>query len=138
MKRAFYTKYPENPPEWYWKKGLHDAFIIDVEAYEFPFDYDKYKGQKNQYNRNMLSLKIDAKGAMFDFHVKEIKFFNYKILSDGIGFSGKKKIWWLADQLTEQNGKYELDILLEDSDSYPEQFHLKLRFERAEVDRNND
>ncbi|MBQ8145365.1 MAG: hypothetical protein IJ039_01135 [Clostridia bacterium] len=138
--REFYTEYPENPPDWYWEAGLHDACIIGAESFEFPFDYNKYTAEKNKYDRNMISLKIDAKGAMFDFRVKEIRFYNYKILSESIGLpsinlTGKKKIWWLADQLTENNGKYELDILLEDLDSYPEQFHFKLRFDRAEVDR---
>ena len=133
--REFYTDYPENPPDWYWEAGLHDACIVGVESYEFPFDYNKYAAEKNKYNRNMLFLKIDAKGALYDFRIREIRFFNYKILSDGVELSGRKKIWWLADQLTENNGRYELDIMLEDLDSYPEQFHFKLRFERAEVDR---
>ena len=140
MKREFYTKYPENPPAWYWERGLHDAFVVGVEVYEFPFDYNKYVGEKNRYNRNMLILKMDARSAMFDFGVKEIRFYNYKILIDEIDLTNcdlfsKKKIWWLADQLTEQNGKYELDILLESIDTYQRQFHLKLRFDRAEVDR---
>ena len=140
MKREFHTKYPENPPAWYWERGLHDAFVIGLETYEFPFDYNKYVGEKSRYNRNMLILKIDAKSAMFDFGVKEIRFYNYKILIDEIDQTNcdlfsKKKIWWLADQLTEQNGKYELDILLESIDTYQRQFHLKLRFDRAEVDR---
>ena len=131
----FQTEYPENPPDWYWESGLHDACIVGVETYEFPFDYNKYADQKNQYNRNMLLLKIDAKGAMFDFRIKEIRFFNYKILPESMELTGRKKIWWLADKLIEANGRYELDILLVDVDSYPEQFHFKLRFDRAETDR---
>ena len=119
---------------------MHDAFVVGVEVYEFPFDYNKYVGEKNKYDRNMLALKIDARSAMFDFDVKEIRFYNYKILTDEIDIINgdlfsKKKIWWLADQLTEQNGKYELDILLESVDTHQRQFHLKLRFDRAEVDR---
>ena len=138
--REFYTEYPENPPDWYWESGLHDACIIGVETYEFPFDYNKYTTQKNQYDRNMLLLKIDAKGAMFDFHVKEIRLFNYKMLPESVDLMGiepskKNKVWWLADQLTEQNGKYELDILLEICVPHQKQFHLKLRFGHAEVDR---
>ena len=140
MKREFYTKYPQNPSTWYWERGLHDAVVVGVEKYEFPFDYNKYVGEKNKYDRNMLALKIDAESAMFDFHVKEIRFYNYKILTDEIDIINgdlfsKKKIWWRADQLTEQNGKYELDILLESADKHQRQFHLKLRFDRAEVDR---
>lgn len=88
--REFYTEYPENPPDWYWKAGLHDACIVGAEVYEFPFDYNKYAREKN-------------------------------------------KVWWLADRLTENSGKYELDALLEICVPYQKQFHLKLRFERAEV-----
>ena len=140
MKREFYTQYPTDPPEWYWERGLHDACVVGAETYEFPFDYNKYVVKKNKYDRNMLALKMDARSAMFDFHVKEIRFYNYKILTEEIDLTngelfGKEKIWWLADQLTEQNGKYKLDILLEYFDSYKRQFHLKLRFDRAEVDR---
>ena len=138
--RKFYTEYPENPPEWYWKAGLHDACIIGAETYEFPFDYNKYTANKNKYDRNMLSLRIDAKGALYDFCVKEIRFFNYKLLPESFDLanivpSEKSKVWWLADQLTENNGRYELDVLLEICVPYQKQFHLKLRFERAEVDR---
>ena len=138
--RIFYTEYPENPPEWYWESGLHDASIIGVDTYEFPFDYDKYTAKKNKYDRNALSLRIDAKGALYDSRVKEIRFYNYKLLPESVDLmslepSEKNKVWWLADQLTEQNEKYELDILLEICVPHQRQFHLKLRFDRAEVDR---
>ena len=138
--RIFYTEYPENPPEWYWESGLHDACIIGVETYEFPFDYSKYTAEKNKYDRNMLSLRIDAKGALYDSRVKEIRFYNYKLLAESVDLaslepSEKNKVWWLADQLTEQNEKYELDILLEICVPHQKQFHLRLRFDRAEVDR---
>ena len=36
----------DNSPEWYWVSGLHDACIIGVELFEFPFDYNKYVGKK--------------------------------------------------------------------------------------------
>ena len=138
--RIFYTEYPDNPPDWYWESGLHDACIIGSETYEFPFDYNKYTAEKNKYDRNMLSLRIDAKGALYDSRVKEIRFYNYKLLPEGVDLvslepSEENKVWWLADQLTEQNAKYELDILLESCVPYQKQFHLKLRFDRAEVDR---
>lgn len=138
--RIFYTEYPENPPDWYWESGLHDASIIGVDTYEFPFDYDKYTAKKNKYDRNVLSLRIDAKGALYDSRVKEIRFYNYKLLPESVDLmslepSEKNKVWWLADQLTEQNEKYELDILLEICVPHQRQFHLKLRFDRAEVDR---
>ena len=138
--REFYTEYPDNPPDWYWENGLHDACIVGVDTYEFPFDYKKYTAEKNKYDRNMLSLRIDAKGALYDSRVKEIRFYNYKLLPESVDLtsiesSEKSKVWWLADQLTEKGGKYELNILLEICVLHQKQFHLKLGFDRAEVDR---
>ena len=52
----------------------------------------------------------DAKGALFDSAVKGIRLFNYKILSDTINLEGRKKVWWLSDRLTEENGDYLLEI----------------------------
>ena len=133
--RIYQSKYPDNAPEWYWQRGLHDAAIIDVDSFEFPFDYNKYVGEKSKYNRNLFILKIDAKGAMFDSTIKEIRFFNYKILSDNIELKNRKKIWWLADRLLEENGHYVLEIDLQDFDSFPQEFTFKIKFARAEVDR---
>ena len=36
--REYMSLYPENPPEWYWISGLHDAGIVGVESFEFPFE----------------------------------------------------------------------------------------------------
>ena len=81
QKRSYSSSYPENPPEWYWVRALHDACIVGVEMFEFPFDYNKFIQEKDKYNRNLLTLKIDASSAMFDTSVREIRFFNYKILT---------------------------------------------------------
>ena len=32
--KIFQTEYPENPPDWYWESGLHDACIVGVETHE--------------------------------------------------------------------------------------------------------
>ena len=61
------------PPEWYWNSGLHNACIESIEALEFPFDYNKF-AEKNEYNRNLMTLKLNAKGALYDNTVKEIRF----------------------------------------------------------------
>ena len=53
--REYMSHHPENPPEWYWINGLHDAGIMGVEAFEFPFDYNKFVGEKSKYNRNLLN-----------------------------------------------------------------------------------
>lgn len=126
---------PKNPPAWYWTKGLHDAAIIGVEAFEFPFDYNKFVEEKSQYNRNLLVLKINASGALYDTTIEEIRLYNYKILTPDVSLENRKAIWWLADQLNEQNGCYVLKIRLQDLDSYPEDYVFTIKFDRAEVKR---
>ena len=133
--RIYISSHPDNPPEWYWVSGLHDACIVGVESFEFPFDYNKFVGEKNKYNRNLFAIKINAKGALYDNTVKEIRFFNYKVLTDQITLIGREKIWWMADKLVDHGDYYTLEIELQDFDSYPEDFTYKIKFERAEVDR---
>ena len=45
--KVYLSNYPDNPPDWYWISGLHDACIIGTESFEFPFDYNKFVGEKN-------------------------------------------------------------------------------------------
>lgn len=132
--RIFHSSYPENPPEWYWIHGLHDACIIEAEAYEFPFDYKEFVKAKNKYSRNCMTLRLNCAGAMYD-RIKEIRLFNYKVLSDNVSLEGRKKIWWLADKLVDCGEYYTLEIELQDFNSEPEDFTFKIKFERAEVDR---
>ena len=133
--RIYISSHPDNPPEWYWVSGLHDACIVGVETFEFPFDYNKFVGEKNKYDRNLFAIKINAKGALYDNTIKEIRFFNYKVLTDQITLIGRKKIWWMADKLVDHGDYYTLEIELQDFDSDPEDFTYKIKFERAEVDR---
>ena len=132
---VYISNYPDSLPEWYWIRGLHDACILDVEAFEFPFDYRKLVSKKDKYNRNLMTLTISAKGALYDNTVKEIRFFNYKILTDHISLEGRNKVWWLADRLVDHGNYYALEIDLQDFDSDPEHFTFKIEFERAEVER---
>ena len=133
--RECMSHHPDNPPEWYWMNGLHDAGIIGVETFEFPFDYNKFVGEKSNYYRNLLVLKINAKGALYDTSVQEIHFYNYKILTPDISLDGRKTIWWLSDRLSENENRYVLEIDLQDLDAYPEDFTFKIKFEKVEVKR---
>ena len=92
--KEYISNYPDNPPEWYWISGLHDACIIGTESFEFPFDYNKFVGEKNKYNRNLITLRINAKGALYDNEVKEIRLFNFRILTEGISLEDRDKVWW--------------------------------------------
>ena len=72
-------------------------------------------------------------GALYDNTVKEIRFYNYKILTDRISLEGREKVWWLADRLVDHDSYYTLEIDMQDFDSDPEDFAFKIKFERAEV-----
>ena len=131
--KVYTSGYPENPHEWYWINGLHDACIIGVETIENSFDYDKFVKENNKFIRNQLTLKIDAEGALYDREVKEIRLFNYKILSEDISLIGRKEIWWLADRLVDRGEYYTLEIDMQDLRSKPRDFVFEIKFESAEV-----
>ena len=61
-------------PAWYWKSGLHDTQILD--AIELGNGTDKKSGK---YYRNCLVLSLDSSGALYDFNVKKIIFYNYEV-----------------------------------------------------------
>lgn len=114
-------------PDWYWKKGLHDAQVTHVEIKENPTDYR---------HRNSLILHLDASQAMFDTGITAMELRNYKILLDessigGYPDGGIVGCYWMQDVLTWEKGKYILDILLLGEDD----FHFIVRFEEALVHR---
>ena len=134
-KKAVPTQHPENFPAWYWVKGLHDAHITLAESFDFPFDYARFTREKNTYDRNCLTLTIDASGAKFDTSVKAIRLYNYKYLSPETALEGHGTLWWIGDRLTVSDSRFELEIDLYDSEAFPEELTVRVRFERAEVER---
>ena len=133
--RAYISGHPDNLPEWYWVRGLHDACIVGVELFEFPFDHKRCAVDKDKNNRNLLTLKINSRGALYDNTVQEIRLFNYEILTEQISLEGRERVWLLADKLVDHGNYYTLEIDLKDLASDPEDFTFKIKFERAEVDR---
>lgn len=73
----------------YWISGLHDACIIGTESFKFPFDYNEFVSEKIIYNRYLITLRINANGALYDNEVKEIRIFNYRILLRLVTFRQK-------------------------------------------------
>ena len=110
----------------YWPAGLHDAEIVTVEEQTLTYDVR----QKDPI-RNCLVLRINACGAMFDTYVKEIRLYNYKILS-GVP-TEIAGAWWLSDTFKEENGKCILTLSLQNSQTFPDKFTFIVRFETAEV-----
>lgn len=133
--KIYISNYSDNTPEWYWRSGLHDACIVNVDVTEFPFEYDSFVKEKGKYTRNLLTFKIDASQALFDRTVQEIRLYNYKVITDTIDLQGRKEIWWLADRLTQTDKGFVLEIDMQDFDSDPEEFTYIIKFDRAEVDR---
>lgn len=123
----------ESLPAWYWASGLHDAGITAVESLVFPRDYGTFDGQKRSGIRNLLKLKIDGKGALYDTSVKEIRLYNYKLLTPAASLENRKTSWWLSDRLTACDGGFVLEIDLCDLDADPENFTCRIQFEKAEV-----
>lgn len=131
-------KQTQNYPEWYWSLGLHDACIYEIECYEYPDVYYKCKGKNRDNIYNLLVLKIDSEGAIYDQTIKEIRFYNYKCLQPDFNFKkliGHKHVWWIGDVLTEMEKRYKLDIDLYDADFESEYFNIKITFESVETDR---
>jgi hypothetical protein len=134
-KRIVRINSPDTPPEWYWVRGLHDAHISLTESFEFPFDYNRFTREKNSYDRNCLTLTVDAAGAMFDTSVKSIRLYNYVYLTPEATLEGHGTLWWISDRLTVRDGRFELEIDLYDGESFPKEFTVGIQFDRAEVDR---
>ena len=134
MKKNDLSVSDEKPklPEWYWNRGLHDAKIVRIEKLELPYDY-----KQRIPTRNCFVVHMDSKQAMFDTSVREIRLFNYKILTAELSSPDIEGTYWITDQLTEENGKYVLQVELRNcgrNSTY--NFILKIRFESAEIIRN--
>jgi len=134
MKKNDLSVSDEKPrlPEWYWNRGLHDAKIVRIEKLELPYDY-----KQRIPTRNCFVVHIDSKQSMFDTSVREIRLFNYKILTADLPTSDIEGTHWITDQLTEENGKYVLQVELQNSGKKSRyNFLFKIRFESAEIIRN--
>ena len=71
--KVYISNYPDNPPEWYWISGLHDACIIGTESFEFPFDYNflsRLPSEKRLakdikiYPQITKNVRVDSKDAV--------------------------------------------------------------------------
>ena len=111
-------------PDWYLTLGLHDANIISATIKESDWDLSD----------NCLILKIDCEGSLFEFNIKEIRFYKFKILTSGFHLDDLNGAWWLDDELTVE-GKYHILKLNFDTRICKKRL-LKIQFQKAEVIRN--
>ncbi len=115
----------KNVEEQYWKYGLHDAVITNIES-------------KIINGVNCLSIYLDTKDA-FAESVSRIDFYNFNAYWKGgkiKDFSYYINSWWIKDTLISQGAVFTLNLVLqyENSGSYEE---ITIQFENMEVIREN-
>lgn len=113
-------------PDWYWKKGLHDAIIKQFAFQNIDFDYTK----RNPI-RNFLRIELDSSNALFDTKVTSIEFYNAKIVTNIVDVSG---YWWDNDDLTYNKKKYTLVVHVR---SRKEKSTIQISFDSAAVFRSH-
>ncbi|MBR6513265.1 MAG: hypothetical protein IKT46_00385 [Clostridia bacterium] len=114
-------KYYESLPEWYWKRGIHDAKITMI--YE---DFEK--------GRKFLDIHINAAGAIFEQDITKIRLYDHKIISpDNIGVLDGG--FWLSDSIeTLDSGRYLLKAVISCNDD-KDHITLEVRFSDPLVER---
>ena len=122
-------------PDWYWKKGLHDATILSVCELELVPDW-KEKHPK----RNCLEILLNGKSALFETNINRISLYNYRIVdmkmnaTEPITLETFRNIYWLGDSIEQlEDGGYLLEI--ECTDSHSNLMYLTVKFEIAEIER---
>ena len=116
-------------PAWYWKRGIHDAKILDITELENGFD--KTKGK---HYRNCLILTLDSSGAIYEIDIKKIIFYNYEVRMSNAPVLGLSETWWMGDTIEQlSNGNYLLnfEVSLENND----RLNFSMEFEYADVER---
>lgn len=116
-------------PAWYWKRGIHDAEILDV--WERETGFDKTRGKRY---RNCLVFSLDSSGAIYETDIKKIIFYNYEVRMSNAPISRLSKTWWMGDTIEQlSNGNYLLnfEVSLENND----RLNFSMEFEYADVER---
>ncbi len=118
----------ERMPAWYWSRGLHDAEILEVSELELPVDW---KAKVRRWN--CLSLRLDCRCALFETDIRQIHFYNYKVLSGDLDRLREPHTWWFSDKPETDERGYRLTMTFESA--HGDRFELQIRFEDAVVER---
>ena len=132
------TEYDAQLPDWYWKRGLHDAKILSVCELKLVPDW-KEKHPK----RNCLEILLDGKNALFETNIKKISLYNYRITDMNmngvkpITLEAFRNVYWLGDSIDRlDDGKYLLEI--ECTDSRSNLMSLNVKFEIPQIEGISD
>ena len=124
-----FKEFKKKLPVWYWKRGIHDAKILDITELENGFD--KTRGK---HYRNCLILTLDSVGAIYEVDIKKIIFYNYEVRMSNAPVLGLSETWWMGDTIEQlSNGNYLLnfEVSLENND----RLNFSMEFEYADVER---
>ncbi len=111
-------------PDWYWKKGLHDAHILGAVV------FTPNQVAASNHIANGLELLLDSSIAMFDTDICTIRFYNYKEITPEISLTDS---WWKEDSVLKNGNKFILQLKLMKQNR---QYVYQLRFEKCEVIRS--
>jgi len=123
------VEYRAQLPDWYWKRGLHDAVILSVSECKL---VPNYKEKKPKYN--CLEIKLDSKNALYERNIKAIRLYNYKIKTPDLDIHSFDEPWWMWDTMKElDNQRYLLNIEIEPGNGPRKMFSIE--FEIPEIER---
>ena len=124
-----FKEFKKKLPAWYWKRGIHDAKILDV--WKLENGVDKKRGK---YYRNCLVLSLDSSGAIYERNIKKIIFYNYEVKMSNVPISQLSKTWWMTDKIERlSNGNYLLNFEVDPENH--ERWHFSIEFEYIDVER---
>lgn len=116
-------------PDWYWRYGLHDAFILSALEIDL-FPDCKFKNPR----RNCLEIYLDSSQALYEKNICKISLYNYKVKTSELKINELENSYWLSDTLTQlPNKKHLLEIKVVTAHVKRKQFAVE--FEFAEVER---
>ena len=125
-----FKEFKKKLPAWYWKRGIHDAEILDV--WERETGFDKTRGKRY---RNCLVFSLDSSGAIYETDIKKIIFYNYEVKVSNAPISQLlPKTWWMGDTIEQlSNGNYLLnfEVSLENDN----RLNFSMEFEYVQVER---
>ena len=114
-------------PEWYWTRGLHDAKILSVSELQLTPNYL----EKNP-KINCFKIELDCDNAMYEYNIKTIRLYNYKIKSNDLDINLLNGGWWLSDEIINKGDQYYfLNIKFDTAKCKTK--HLEIAFKQAEV-----
>lgn len=122
-------EYDSSFPDWYWKRGLHDAVILSSAELELAPEW-----KSKHPRRNCLEICLDSSNAMYEQNIHKICLYNYEIKTPEIRINELENPWWIRDKIEQlPNKRYLLEIVIETARGNKKTFVVD--FEIPEIER---